>query len=80
MTILVITKKWKNVNEAKFLGSARLIGEIENEKEYLVWQFYGEKDSIKKIFGDLLINFIEFNLDEKGGEINGRRGIDRRRK
>jgi hypothetical protein len=66
--IIIITKKWEQLDEVKFRGKARLIGEInENNVEYLLWQFYGKKDEIKPIFNDLIVKILEFKL-KNGGE------------
>jgi hypothetical protein len=58
--ILVFTKKWKEVDEVKFMGKARLVGEVEKDgRELLVWQFYGNEEEVEKIFGGLLVKVVE---------------------
>jgi len=61
--LLVITKKWQNLNEIKFEGLARLVGEVsEGEKEYLVWQFFGDKDEAERVFKNLIVRIEEVVL------------------
>ena len=61
--LIVITKKWQQLDELKFAGKARLVGEITNDKEYLLWQFIeGDVAEAKKIFGPYLIKSMEVEL------------------
>jgi len=59
---LVITKKWQELTETKFLGKAKLIGEFSNSESYLVWEFLGDGNSAKKIFGSFLVKVLEVEI------------------
>jgi hypothetical protein len=65
--IIIITKKWEHLEESKFRGKARLVGEINtNDKSYLLWQYEGKKDEIKSIFGNLIVKILEFEIKSGG--------------
>lgn len=60
--LLIVTKKWQNLNEAKFGGRARIIGELSDGEEYLLWDFKGTEEEANTIFGTFLVKCITLKL------------------